>query len=103
MDYKNFKLIIAAIEEEKKMKMEKQRTEQESDEEIVIDISINSLFLPLLIASLENEKQFFRQLTASVARVDTFFHQTQVQYIVEVKSLIEEVKRVDTVMNIPLH
>ena len=58
-------------------------------------------FFPYLIASLEKEKQFFRQLTESVARVDTFFHQTQVQYIVEVKSLIEEVKKVDMVIYTP--
>ena len=50
-----------------------------------------------MIASLEKEKQFFKQLTDSVLRVDTFFHQIQVQYIVEVKALIDEVKKIDDV------
>lgn len=50
-----------------------------------------------MVASLEKEKLFFKQLTESVLRVDTFFHQVQVQYIVEVKALIEEVKTVDNV------
>ncbi|KAK8799324.1 hypothetical protein JH06_2856 [Blastocystis sp. subtype 4] len=81
MDYKNFKLIIAEIEQEKKEKMEQL---QKEDENATIDIT-----------SLEKEKQFFKQLTDSVLRVDTFFHQIQVQYIVEVKALIDEVKKID--------
>ena len=97
MDYKNFKLIIAAIEQEKKEKMESQRAEQKEGEEIVIDISRNREEGSYFLASLEKEKQFFKQLTDSVSRVDAFFHQIQVKYIVEVKALIEDVKRVDSV------
>ncbi|KAK8808843.1 hypothetical protein WA588_004484 [Blastocystis sp. NMH] len=85
MDYKNFKMIIAEIEKEKKDKLEQLQKEKGTSEDIAIDIT-----------SLEKEKLFFKQLTESVLRVDTFFHQVQVQYIVEVKALIEEVKTVDS-------
>ena len=60
MDYKNFKLIIAAIEEEKKKETEQQRSEQKNDDEIVIDISINSLFLPLPHSIFGKRKAVFQ-------------------------------------------
>ena len=96
MDYKNFKIIIAEIEKEKKDKLEQLQKEKGTNEDIAIDISRIG-WVKWEVASLEKEKLFFKQLTESVLRVDTFFHQVQVQYIVEVKALIEEVKTVDSV------
>ena len=60
MDYKNFKLIIAAIEEEKKKKMEQQREEQKNGDEIVIDISINSSSPPLFHSIFGKRKAVFQ-------------------------------------------
>ena len=89
MDYKQFKIIIAEIDKEKKEKLSHlaQVSETDPKKEDAEEIDITSL---------EKEKQFFRELTESVIMVDNFFNQIQVQYIVEVKQLIEEVKKVDS-------
>ena len=56
----------------------------------------------LCVGSLEKEMQFFRELTECVVMVDNFVNQIQVQYIVEVKQLIEQVKEIDNVAAIAL-
>lgn len=100
MDYKQFKIIIAEIDKEKKEKLSHlaQVSETDPKKEDAEEIDISKISVPTsLSASLEKEKQFFRELTESVIMVDNFFNQIQVQYIVEVKQLIEEVKKVDSV------
>lgn len=105
MNYKQFKLIIAEIEKEKKEKLSDKGidTDKINDAEgsNTIDISMDRNMV-WWIASLEKEKQFFRELTESVVMVDNFFNQIQVQYIVEVKQLIEQVKEIDNVVRIVL-
>ena len=105
MNYKQFKLIIAEIDKEKKEKLSDKGldTDKINDEEgsNTIDISMDGN-LVWCVASREKEKQFFRELTESVVMVDNFFNQIQVQYIVEVKQLIEQVKEIDNVAAIAL-
>ena len=100
MNYKQFKLIIAEIEKEKKEKLSEKGIDidkiNDAEGNNTIDISTGGNLIWRL-ASLEKEKQFFRELTESVVMVDNFFNQIQVQYIVEVKQLIEQVKEIDNV------
>lgn len=103
MDYKSFKAIIADISKEKKEKEEalkvQQETEKEPEKEKDIDISMYISFL-LMSASLDKEKLFFKELSESVIMVDTFFCKIQYMYVIEVKQLIEEVEKVDSVCSL---
>ena len=72
-----------------------------STEELDVDIDISKLFVRCQdLESLEKEKQFFRELSESVIMVDTFFCKIQVEYVREVKQLIEEVKKIDSVFSL---
>ena len=100
MDYKSFKALITDIGKEKS---EKEKEFKDKNSEIgksddIVDVDISNEYCNLSApASLEKEKQFFKELTESVIMVDTFFCKIQVQYVIEVKQLIEEVKKVDSV------
>lgn len=96
MDYKSFKTLITDINKEKKEMEEALKTDDKTTEQIDIDISLYLCFA-FILAALDKEKQFFRELSESVIMVDTFFCKIQVQYVIEVKQLIEEVKKVDSV------
>lgn len=97
MDYKSFKTLITDINKEKKEMEEALKTDDKATEQVDIDISFYLCFA-FILAALDKEKQFFRELSESVIMVDTFFCKIQVQYVIEVKQLIEEVKKVDSVI-----